>query len=110
NEPTRKLEPNSFAQVRVNSWIGFSSWFAASAASLLRGESHDPMVQGPELDYSKFIHKSQRHSSLACTACHERSDDNSATPRFPGHKFCTNCHLTQFVTPAVPLCLVCHTN
>src|SRR5467141_2931071 len=32
-----------------------------------------PLVapQGPDLDYSKFLHSSQRHSSLACTACHE---------------------------------------
>jgi c(7)-type cytochrome triheme protein len=67
-------------------------------------------VQGPEQDYTKFIHKSQRHASLACTACHERSGDNSISPRFPGHKFCTSCHLAQFVTPAIPLCLVCHTN
>src|SRR5258705_13042762 len=38
--------------------------------------------QGPDLDYSKFLHSSQRHTSLACTACHERNGDNSALPRF----------------------------
>ena len=65
--------------------------------------------QGPELDYSNFKHTSQRHASLACTACHQRSD-NSATPRFPGHKACTGCHLTQFVTPNVPMCVICHTD
>src|SRR2546422_3690907 len=59
--------------------------------------------QGPELDYANFKHTSQRHASLACTACHQRSD-NSATPRFPGHKACTGCHLAQFVTPNVPMC------
>jgi hypothetical protein len=67
-------------------------------------------TQGPELDYSRFIHSSQRHASLACTSCHERGADNSATPRFPGHKACTNCHLAQFVTPAVPMCQICHSN
>lgn len=67
-------------------------------------------AQGPELDYSAFIHSSQRHASLACTSCHERGGDNSVTPRFPGHKACTNCHLAQFVTPAVPMCQICHTN
>src|SRR5258708_54230 len=36
--------------------------------------------QGPDLDYSNFKHTSQRHASLACTACHERAGDNSATP------------------------------
>ena len=63
--------------------------------------------QGPELDYSNFKHTSQRHASLACTSCHQRSD-NSATPRFPGHKACTGCHLAQFVTPNVPMCVICH--
>jgi c(7)-type cytochrome triheme protein len=65
--------------------------------------------QGPELDYSNFKHTSERHTSLACTACHQRSD-NSATPRFPGHKACTGCHLAQFVTPNVPMCAICHTD
>ncbi|MCM3873280.1 MAG: cytochrome c3 family protein [Pyrinomonadaceae bacterium] len=67
-------------------------------------------VQDPQLDYSRFLHTSQRHASQACTSCHERSADNSATPKFPGHKACTNCHTGQFVTPAVPMCLICHTN
>ncbi len=66
-------------------------------------------LQGPEADYSKFLHTSQRHSSLACTSCHERTD-NSATPRFPGHKACTDCHRGQFTTPAIPMCLICHTD
>ncbi len=66
--------------------------------------------QGSELDYSKFLHTSARHASIACANCHERSADNSPTPRFPGHKACSNCHLTQFVTPAVPMCLICHTD
>jgi c(7)-type cytochrome triheme protein len=64
--------------------------------------------QGPDLDYSKFLHTSQRHASLACTSCHERAADNSQTPRFPGHKACTNCHLAQFVAPAVSMCEICH--
>src|SRR5688500_18579965 len=64
-------------------------------------------AQGPELDYSRFIHTSQRHKALGCTACHERAGDTSPTPRFPGHKACTSCHLTPFVTPAVPMCMIC---
>jgi hypothetical protein len=66
-------------------------------------------AQSPDLDYSTFRHDSARHASLACTSCHVRSD-NSATPRFPGHKACTSCHLAQFVTPAVPMCAICHSN
>jgi c(7)-type cytochrome triheme protein len=67
------------------------------------------MPQGPELDYSNFKHTSQKHTSLACTACHFRKD-NSATPTFPGHKACTGCHLAQFVTPNVPMCGICHSD
>jgi c(7)-type cytochrome triheme protein len=67
------------------------------------------LAQGPEVDYSKFLHTSQRHSSLACTSCHQRSD-NSATPRFPGHSACTSCHLGQFTTPAIPMCVICHSD
>ncbi len=63
--------------------------------------------QGAGLDYSTFKHNSQRHASLACNSCHQRTD-NSATPRFPGHKACTSCHLAQFVTPNVPMCVICH--
>lgn len=64
-------------------------------------------AQGPEFDYSKFLHTSPRHRSIACNSCHERTD-NSATPRFPGHKACTDCHRGQFTTPAIPMCLICH--
>ncbi|MGB9179262.1 MAG: cytochrome c3 family protein [Pyrinomonadaceae bacterium] len=60
-------------------------------------------------DYSKFSHQSSKHASLQCTACHERRD-NSARPTFPGHKACTSCHLSQFTTPAVPMCSICHTD
>src|SRR5678816_3651747 len=66
-------------------------------------------AQTPEADYSKFLHTNPKHRSIACTSCHERSD-NSATPRFPGHKACTDCHRGQFTTPAIPMCLICHTD
>src|ERR1051326_7423065 len=67
------------------------------------------VAQSPETDYSKFVHSSAKHRSLACTSCHERTD-NSATPRFPGHKACTDCHRSQFTTPQVPMCKICHTD
>ena len=66
--------------------------------------------QGSGIDYSKFVHTSQRHASLACTDCHARTGDNSATPRFPGHDACTKCHLAQFVTPNIPMCVICHSD
>ena len=65
--------------------------------------------QSPGIDYSRFIHTSQRHASLTCTACHSRTD-NSATPKFPGHDACTKCHLPQFVTPNIPMCVICHSD
>jgi len=74
-----------------------------------RNKSVGLFVQTSDQDYSKFIHTSQQHSSLSCNSCHERTD-NAAVPRFPGHKACTNCHLSQFTTPAVPMCLICHTD
>ena len=66
-------------------------------------------AQDSNRDYSKFLHSSQKHSSLACNSCHERTD-NSATPRFPGHKACTDCHRSQFTTPQIPMCVICHAN
>jgi len=76
---------------------------------LLLGESlYRTSAQGPEVDYSKFLHTSQKHASLGCNSCHQRAD-NSATPKFPGHSACTSCHLGQFTTPAIPMCVICHT-
>lgn len=66
--------------------------------------------QGAGVDYSKFLHTSPKHISLQCTSCHQRNADNSPTPQRPGHKACTGCHLTQFVTPTVPMCEICHQN
>ena len=65
------------------------------------------MTPGTIQDYTKFSHGSARHAQLACVSCHQRTD-NGAAPRFPGHKACTDCHLTQFVTPAIPMCNICH--
>jgi c(7)-type cytochrome triheme protein len=64
-------------------------------------------AQGPEVDYSKFLHSSQKHASLGCNSCHQRTD-NSATPKFPGHSACQNCHIGQFTTPQIPMCTICH--
>ncbi len=85
--------------------------FATEARSSprLHRELFAASPQGPELDYSNFKHKSERHASLACTACHQRKD-NSATPIFPGHKACISCHQGQFVTASVPMCVICHTD
>jgi c(7)-type cytochrome triheme protein len=61
-------------------------------------------VEGP-----RFSHSIEKHASLACASCHARPD-NSSTPRWPGHKACTDCHVQQFVTQGGQLCLNCHTN
>ena len=65
--------------------------------------------QTNDQDYSKFLHTSSKHTSIACTSCHRRTD-NSVRPSFPGHKACTGCHLTQFTTANVPMCSICHEN
>jgi hypothetical protein len=93
--------------------VGFSLFLAARVSSFNEGivklDESPAAPQSSELDYSKFLHTSQRHTSLACNSCHERTQDNSPTPRFPGHKACESCHLGQFVTPAIPMCMICHT-
>ena len=66
-------------------------------------------AQGNDQDYSRFLHTSSKHASIGCNDCHRRTD-NSSRPSFPGHKACTGCHLAQFVTPNVPMCVICHTD
>ena len=68
----------------------------------------EPQQQMNGSDFSRFMHNSPRHASLACAACHKR--DNSTRPNLPGHKACTDCHLPQFVTANQPMCAICHTN
>jgi c(7)-type cytochrome triheme protein len=63
--------------------------------------------QGEDLDYSKFLHTSQRHASIGCANCHHRSD-NSSRPSFPGHEQCIECHRSQYVTSDTPMCSICH--
>ncbi|HXI26712.1 MAG TPA: cytochrome c3 family protein [Pyrinomonadaceae bacterium] len=64
-------------------------------------------AQSNDQDYSKFLHTSSKHASIGCNECHRRTD-NSSRPSFPGHKACTSCHLTQFTTPTLPMCSICH--
>ena len=78
--------------------------WVVSAGKAEFGIETAPDPQGPELDYSTFKHTSQRHASLACTDCHQRASNNSATPSFPGHG-CMNCHGQQ-----LQMCTICHTN
>lgn len=66
-------------------------------------------AQSNDQDYSKFLHTSSKHASIGCNECHRRAD-NSSRPNFPGHKACTGCHLTQFTTPTLPMCSICHTS
>jgi c(7)-type cytochrome triheme protein len=82
----------------------------ANVGEMPMGNSFGPFPQGPELDYSTFKHTSQRHTSLACTACHQRGADNSAKPAFPGHSACINCHGNQFFSSSSPMCSICHSD
>jgi c(7)-type cytochrome triheme protein len=60
-------------------------------------------------DASRFSHSAGRHPSLACASCHERPD-NSATPRWPGHKACIECHAQNFVMRSGQICMNCHSS
>lgn len=82
---------------------------AIGSSLLLAAAQAVTTAQQANVDYSKFLHASSRHASQACTSCHQRVD-NSATPRFPGHSACSGCHLGQFTTPAIPMCLICHSD
>ncbi|HEX8776442.1 MAG TPA: cytochrome c3 family protein [Pyrinomonadaceae bacterium] len=82
--------------------------------TLIAGRSLYAMTPEPQpaagvpQDYASFNHRSASHSSLQCASCHPRSADNAARPQLPGHKSCTVCHLSQFVTPQIPMCSICH--
>ncbi|HZE69088.1 MAG TPA: cytochrome c3 family protein [Pyrinomonadaceae bacterium] len=110
--PNKRFRCDLSGSFRVISWIVVfaTAGIATGAGTIHETTRKNTEVQGSELDYSKFLHSSQQHLSQSCTACHERAQDNSAVPRFPGHKACTNCHLSQFVTPGVPMCFICHTD
>lgn len=81
-------------------FAGAALWLAATSSRAVEGQAQD---------YSKFSHKSDSHARIACASCHTRAD-NSATPRFPGHKACTDCHFAEFVTPKIPMCYICHSS
>lgn len=79
----------------------------------------------PARDYSKFSHRSEKHKSLACAACHKAPTDNwlsaSGSPGvpdypfpdvadYPTHDACSRCHRPQFFKGALPvICSICHT-
>jgi c(7)-type cytochrome triheme protein len=76
-------------------------------------KSSEASFSTPTQDYSKFSHSYPgAHAALSgrwsCSICHTRND-NSAEPKFPGHKACISCHQTEFNTPGSPLCTICHT-
>ena len=70
--------------------------------------------------YSAFQHSSDKHQSLACSACHKvptawtAKRDFPDVADFPNHDACVRCHRQQFFTrqslvgtgPAI--CTVCH--
>jgi c(7)-type cytochrome triheme protein len=72
--------------------------------------SVEPLAAVPQGgEVTNFSHTIPQHASLACNSCHQRQD-NSARPRLPGHKACTDCHIQQFTTSGSPLCMNCHTS
>jgi hypothetical protein len=76
--------------------------------------------QGSATKYSAFLHSSEKHKGLACSACHKVPTDWTAKREFPdvadfpNHDACVRCHRQQFFTrqafvgagPAI--CTVCH--
>lgn len=96
-------------RLQGNCGLFLPHFLIALAAFACLGSQVTAKAQAPNVDYSKFLHTSQRHASLSCNSCHQRAD-NSATPKFPVHSACTSCHIGQFTTPAIPMCMICHTD
>jgi hypothetical protein len=71
----------------------------------------------PAHDYSKFSHRSDKHESLTCNACHKAPTANWQAAAgfpdiadFPTHESCVGCHRTEFFKGARPvICSICHT-
>lgn len=61
-----------------------------------------------DVDFSKFKHNSERHSTVPCLLCHQQNDE-SAQPKFSSHTPCAGCHTPQFKDENHPICMVCHT-
>jgi c(7)-type cytochrome triheme protein len=90
-------------------FIGAGFWLFSYSSRAFDTSASSAKPNRVAEDYSKFSHTSDRHSRLACASCHQRAD-NSATPRFPGHKACMDCHTAQFFTPGIPMCNICHSS
>ena len=58
---------------------------------------------------SPFNHTRVEHQTKTkdCAFCHQRAD-NSATPIFPGHSACIECHSKDFSNTSSQMCIVCH--
>ena len=76
-----------------------------------------PNQRKPVRDYSNFSHRSDKHKSLVCSACHKAPTANwptaSAFPDvsdYPAHEACLGCHRNEFFKGARPvICSICHT-
>jgi hypothetical protein len=70
--------------------------------------------------YSSFLHSSEKHKSLECSACHKTPTAWTAKREFPDvadfpdHDACVRCHRQQFFTRQAfsgtgpTICTVCH--
>lgn len=74
-----------------------------------------PTVRQTRIDYSKFLHRTEKHKQ-ACNTCHKVPTGNWRKVRdypdivdYPGHSACVSCHRSQFFKGAKPpICSVCH--
>ena len=59
---------------------------------------------------SPFDHNRKEHQTRTkdCAFCHQRKDNN-ATPVFPSHPACIDCHQKDFTNRQSRMCEVCHT-
>ena len=104
----------------------------SSAQSKKTSQQTPSQAEQKKIDYERFTHKSHEGTVsvpgtnhallLKCDYCHERpsaqdlaknivqtTDRNKQlTLKFPGHKACVECHVTQFTAQPQQTCTICH--
>lgn len=110
-----------------------SVFLSNSSAQSQKSPPQKPVQTTPKtIDYERFTHQSHtgtvnvpstNHAKvLKCDSCHERRDgqekmkelvantdrNKKLSLKFPGHKACVDCHVTQFTARPQQTCTICH--
>ena len=123
--------PSANSAVKSHTRYSFLIIIAACAGAVTTAQTRrrprtskpPPQQQAPKgsaAKYSAFLHSSDKHKSLACSACHKIPTAWTAKRNFPDvadfpdHDACVRCHRQQFFTARAfvgtgpTICTVCH--